>query len=101
MSENNQNKPVRDRSEYMRVYYQAHREKLVGQSRAYRATHREQAMASVRKWQKAHSEQQREYLKKWKKANPEKVKAYNTTAWAKYYAKLKNAKTLARELGKW
>ena len=62
----------RDRREYYKAYYQAHKE----DKKAWEQAHREERKAYRKAWGQAHREERKAYKKAWEQAHREERKAY-------------------------
>ena len=62
-----------DSKEYMKAYYQAHREELKAYQNAYNKAHREEQKA----YHRAHREELKAYQKAWRQSHREEQKAYH------------------------
>ena len=55
----------KDRKEYKKAWYQAHKKEVKARSKAYRESHKEERKA----WYQSHMEERKEYQKEYKKAD--------------------------------
>ena len=67
---------MKDSKEYMKAYYQAHKEQIKEQRKAYYQANKEYYKAYQKAYQKAHKEDYKAYQKAYHQANKEYYKAY-------------------------
>ena len=78
---------MKDRKEYAKAYYQAHKEQFKEQKKAYYQAnkeqckayiqaHKEQRKAKKKAWYEAHKESEKAATKAWREANKEQANAY-------------------------
>lgn len=60
---------VKDRKEYMRDWYQAHKKEVKARSKDYYKANKESKNARSKAWNKAHKEEIKEYMKDYNKAD--------------------------------
>ena len=65
----------KDRKEYMKAYYKAHKEELKAQHKAWRESKEGKEM--LKAWREDHSEEIKHYKKGWDEEHKEERKAYN------------------------
>ncbi len=61
--------------EYMKKYYETHKEEMKEKSKKYNETHKEQIKKQKKKWRETH----KEYMKKWCETHKENINRYNET----------------------
>ena len=67
---------TKDRKEYRKAYYKAHKEEHKARTKEWHAAHREEHNAYMKAWHAAHREERKAYMKAWRVAHREEAKAY-------------------------
>ena len=65
-----------ERKEYMKAWYEAHKEQHKAYNKAYYQAHKEEVKVAKKAYHQAHKEQYKATMKAWCEANKEHIKAY-------------------------
>lgn len=63
--------------EYMKEYYQKHKETIKERARKWCKEHREQKRRTAKEWRDKNRERLNQKLREWRRKNPEKMKRYS------------------------
>ena len=66
-----------ERKEYMKAWYEAHKEQHKAYNKAYYQAHKEEVKVAKKAYHQAHKEQYKATMKAWCEANKEHIKAYD------------------------